>query len=474
MTSPLKAMLPLVVLLSTGGAALAQGPTPAPLTPDDVLRSVTQSLPLLERARQDVALAQGEALEARGAFDLKLKSEALAVRGYYDNGRVKTVLEQPLSTLGLTPYGGYRTGRGTFAPYDGKAQTLSEGELTAGFGLPLLRDRATDARRAERQSADLGVTEAERSFDKARLSYFKEALSEYWDWVAAGQQRRIAQALLDIAEARDRQLADATALGQVAPVERTDNRRAILQRRSALATAQRLMEQQAIDVSLFLRGPDGRPVRPAVDRLPPLPRPAAVAPDADEPSQIQLALERRPELQALRLKRQQREVDLRLAQNTLLPNLDLFSQVSRDFGAGQKSQVASTFEAGVTFVLPLQRRKATGKSMQVQAKISAVDQELRWAEDRVRADVQDALSAVRATRAVLEVVSEELAVARELESLERDRFDLGDSTQFLVNLRELATADAALREARALADYQKALVSVDSATGRLLDRVPAP
>lgn len=90
----------------------------------------------------------------------------------------------------------------------------------------------------------------------------------------------------------------------------------------------------------------------------------------------------------------------------------------------------------------------------------------------MRADVQDALSALRAAQAVLDVVTEEVAVARELEGLERDRFALGDSTQFLVNLRELASADAALREVRALADYQKALVGVSSATGRLLDRVP--
>ncbi len=106
--------------------------------------------------------------------------------------------------------------------------------------------------------------------------------------------------------------------------------------------------------------------------------------------------------------------------------------------------------------------------------MAALDQELRWAEDEVRGDVQDALSAVRAARAVLEVVTEELTVARQLESLERDRFGLGDSTQFFVNLRELATADAALREARALADYQKSLVSVDAASARLLDRAPVP
>ena len=64
--------------------------------------------------------------------------------------------------------------------------------------------------------------------------------------------------------------------------------------------------------------------------------------------------------------------------------------------------------------------------------------------------------------------------ARELEGLERDRFQLGDSTQFLVNLRELNTADAAFREVKALADYQKALVDFEAASGRLVDRLPPP
>lgn len=452
----------------------AQAPTIAPLSPEELLGSVSLALPLLERARQDVNLAEGQAVEARGGFDLKLKAGAEAERGFYDNEQFKTVLEQPLSLFGLNAYGGYRAGRGTFAPYEGKSATLSDGEVSAGFGLPLLRDRAIDGRRADREVAEIGVDVARRDLDKARLGFFKEALAEYWDWVAAGQQRRIAQALLDIAVARDQQLADAVALGQVAPVERTDNLRAILQRRSALAGAQRQIELQAIDVSLYLRGPDGRPIRPAPDRLPDLPRPAAGAAEPDEATEIQAALDRRPELEALRAKQRQQEVALRAAENQVLPSLDLFSEFARDFGTGPDSRAGSSFQGGLTFEWPVQRRKALGKSLQVQAKLSALAQELRWAEDRVRAEVQDALSALRAARAILDVVTEELQVARELEALERDRFALGDSTQFLVNLRELATADAALREARALADYQKALVSVESATGRLLERSPVP
>jgi outer membrane protein TolC len=445
----------------------------APLGADDVLQSIELALPLLERARRDVDLARGELVEASGAFDLKIKAEGRSERGVYDNERAKGFLEQPLALLGLDTYGGYRVGRGVFAPYDGKAATLSEGELSAGFELPLLRDRSIDTRRAGRQVADLGVEVATLGLDKARLTFFKQGLAAYWEWVAAGRQRAVAQALLDLAVARDQQLADAVALGQVAPVERTDNQRAILQRRSAVAVAERQLQLTAIELSLYYRAADGRPLRPTGDRLPALPVPPA-GPEPGEDAEIQMALERRPELQALRAKRAQQQTELRLAENSVLPSLNFFSQASRDFGDGPSSRAGSSFEAGLVFELPVQRRKGTGKSIQARAKLSGLDQELRWAEDQVRADVQDALSAQRAARAVLDVVSEEVRVARELESLERDRFLLGDSTQFLVNLRELASADAALREAKALADYQKALVSVESATGRLLDRVPRP
>ena len=130
--------------------------------------------------------------------------------------------------------------------------------------------------------------------------------------------------------------------------------------------------------------------------------------------------------------------------------------------------------AGLYIELPLQRRKASGKLAQAQAKLSAIDAELRFVQDRVRANVQDAASALRAAFQSVDLVRQELAVARELESLERDRFDLGDSTQFLVNLRALNTADAAFREIKALADHQKALAEFEAASGRLLERAPTP
>jgi outer membrane protein TolC len=451
-------------------AAVIAQPT---LSADELLQAVDRAVPLLERARQDVAIAQGEVREASGAFDLTVGASAKRTRGFYDNERLGGYLEQPLAPWGLNIYGGYRSSRGVFAPYDGQAATLSRGELNAGVDVPLLKNRAIDPRRASRAVAELGVDVAGRGLDKMRLAVFREALAEYWDWAAAGRQLAIARALLDLAEARDQQLADAVALGQIAAVERTDNRRAILQRRAALVTAERAVQMKAIDLSLYLRGPDGAPIRPAPERLPALPIPD-LTPPLDEAREIAEALQRRPELAALGAKRRQQEVELRLAENGTLPSLTWFADTARDLGEGAASRAGASFETGLSFSVPVQRRAATGKVLQSRGKLAVIDQDIRWTEDSIRADVQDALSAVAAARAALDLARDEVAVARELEGLERDRFTLGDSTQFVVNLRELTTAEAAVREARALADYQKALVTLEAATGRLADRVPRP
>jgi cobalt-zinc-cadmium efflux system outer membrane protein len=455
---------------------LAQEPaTPsvaAPLTADDVVASVERAWPVLAQARQGVEEARGALLATQGAFDLKAKSTVSRMDGYYDNTRTYSVLEQPLSTLGIDLYAGYRSGQGTFAPYDGKAQTLSGGEWLTGLRVPLLQDRAIDARRADRQAASLDMTRAEQDLEKSRLSAYKQALAAYWDWVAAGRQYQVARDLLLLAEARDQQLADAAQLGQLAPVERTDNLRAILQRRSALVAAERLVQLRAIDLSLFLRRSDGSPIRPSTEQLPPLPASGDRVPGSEH-ILIDVARQRRPELLSVQAKREQQEVALRLAQNQRLASLDLFGETWQGTGDGSISRQGQNAQFGVTFALPLQRRKAIGKARQIEAKLTTLQLEWQWVADQIGADVQDALSAVEAARAGLTLLQQEVAVAVELEGLERDRFQLGDSTQFLVNLRELATADARLREARARADYQKALVSLDAATGQLLDRRPS-
>jgi len=122
---------------------------------------------------------------------------------------------------------------------------------------------------------------------------------------------------------------------------------------------------------------------------------------------------------------------------------------------------------GRAFVLPIQRRAARGSVQAATATLTRLEAELRLVRDRVRAKIEDAASALSAALEVVGLVTDEAMTARQLEQAERDRFALGDSTQFLVNLRELATADAAVRVITATADAHRARAAYDAATGRL-------
>ena len=59
-------------------------------------------------------------------------------------------------------------------------------------------------------------------------------------------------------------------------------------------------------------------------------------------------------------------------------------------------------------------------------------------------------------------------MTRRVEDAERLRFELGDSTLFVLNQREQATAEAAIREANALADYFRAYAAYELAIAKAL------
>jgi hypothetical protein len=80
----------------------------------------------------------------------------------------------------------------------------------------------------------------------------------------------------------------------------------------------------------------------------------------------------------------------------------------------------------------------------------------RLTADRIGAEVNDALWALSASRKRLHVAQAELRLAAEDEEDERTRLALGDGNILFVNLREQATAEAALREIDALLDNHRA------------------
>lgn len=448
------------------GALLAAAPARArpaeevedPLTLAEILESTRVHYPPLLAAIQEIELAEGGRRAALGKFDTGLSFGGAADRfGFYENYRLDVGLEQSLQLWGAKLYAGWRLGQGDFAPYSGLLETRDGGEVRAGIKLPLLRDRGIDRSRAKLEQARIGVTLAELSVVEQQILVRQLATWAYWDWVAAGGSFEVARDLLELALARDAFLRESVDAGALPEIEVTDNRRAILKRRSDLVSAERQLSKAAIYLSLYYRDAQGEPVVPEPVRLPggfPSPEPFDPARFEED---VALALGRRPELQSVRAEAEGVRVDERLGSNLAMPGLDLALGATVESGASPDvKRGPSELKAGLVLSLPVQRREGLGKRQQARAKLEQLRRKEQFLSEKIEAEVRDAAIALKAAFEKASLLDEEVEVTRELESLERERFELGDTNLFTVNLREAAAADAEYRRIESLADYQRA------------------
>ncbi|MBA3976066.1 MAG: channel protein TolC [Candidatus Solibacter sp.] len=443
------------------------------LTLERVLQSVETHYPPLLAALQDKVLASADLMVAEGRFDMALRGGYDGTHfGAYPNDVYRASVEKPLEYNGMTLTGGYQLGQGTFAGYDGRRETDTAGEFRTGLRAPLLRDRAMDPRRADLYKAVIGRRIADLGVDQQRLAIIQMAARRYYDWVASGRRLEAAEAVLKVAEERDQQLKDASEMGQIPRIDVTDNLRAILTRRNQVIEARRALELAAIDLSLYYRDGSGRPTLAESALLPPdFPALKDLTQQrlADD---VDLALMRRPEVRRFTAQKEQVEIDRKLARNQLLPNVDVAVNYSRNAGGRIIKRGPDELLASLIFDLPIERRQAKGRDLAAVARIRQFDERERFARDQITAEVQDAYSAVKAAYGRVQVLRQELEVARQLEEAERARFQLGDGTLFLVNLREQATFDTAIRELAATNEYFRAWALYEYAIAEALRGTP--
>lgn len=177
-----------------------------------------------------------------------------------------------------------------------------------------------------------------------------------------------------------------------------------------------------------------------------------------------LALKNRPELAQLELLKDMTDIDLDLARNQLLPIVDLYAGPGIDTGAGS---IGPLFKAGISVAVPLRNRTARGQVEQAKLKLQKLDLYQKALLQQVLLEVEDTASELKMTYQRYESAREAYQLAKQLEEGERTRFELGDSTLFLVNQRERSTAEAFIKMVEIQAEYQQAAIRMVAVTGQL-------
>lgn len=450
--------LPLLVLVP-----LAANVGRKHLTLATVYENLEKTFPVILLSMREIRKAEFDILSAQGAFDFALKGSATNNTGYYDSNRFETNLEKPTSIWGTSFFAGYRVSSGDFPDYYGERRTNSAGEVRFGGRIPLWRDRSIDQGRLDVKQGELNRGIAENILSEQRLGVFRDAAVSYFNWLAAGQRRKIVQDLLVLAETRNEQIEKRVKLGDIPAIELKENERAILARREQVTAAERLLQKSSLYLSLYYRTPEGKMISPPVEEMPPVFEPEVPVSEGSFEKDKGYALENRPELKRILNEIEMEKNALAFHENQRGPQLDLILRGSRDIQNGTNFR-RDPWEGdfSLVFNIPLQTRKQDGKIGGTEQKIEILKTKLSYQKDKISIEAGDALIALENALKRLQIIREEVKVAESLAKAEKKRFDLGDSTLLIVNLREQNAAEVALRLIGAETDYWNAKADYDA------------
>ena len=441
----------------------------APIELDAVLVSVENHFPLLIAAAAEREVADGRVVSANGQFDLQFSASSMSLPlGFYQNYRSGVALSQPVYQNGGYVYGGYRLGRGDFPDWYKERQTDGNGEYAVGMGVPLLKDRAIDKRRADLFRAQLDSRSVDPQIQTQLILFSRDATLAYWSWLAAGKSLDVQLNQLRLAKERVQQISLRVEKGDLPSIAKIDNDRFIAARQTKLIEATRAFQSAAITLSLFLRTDDGRPLLATENNLPTdFPIMGESDPqqlDAD----IAQAISQRPEIAEIDFELQKVQIDRQAAQNLLLPKLDVVVGASKDMGTAASAiddKSPLELEAGFLAEVPLQRRDAIGKIQTAQAKQSQLTARRAFIVDKIALSVQDTYSGIQNARERFEQASINKALAMQSMDIGQKQFMAGDIDLIVLNIYEQAEADAELVVIDAEVEYYSALANYRAALG---------
>ncbi|GFD91200.1 multidrug transporter [Tenacibaculum sp. KUL152] len=393
---------------------------------------------------------------ARSNFDPVIEQKTNSrVSGYYDGTNLTQRFTNPIEDFNGSVFGEYRISDGDFPSYEGGYETLSAGEASVGVAISLLQNREIDKRRTELRNAGLATSQWQALATSLINDFIYRGIVEYIAWYESALQVSAVKELLATASEREKALVTRVEKGDLASIILTEFKANLLQQKLLLAELKQKRDAHAQMLSFYWRSPTG-------DML--------VINEATPPSDIQWpfwigngqlitlrnALRQHPELDIMKLEQAVVENKSALAENALLPKLDLKAAVARDIGSGSETLEGTETKLGLSFSYPLGNRKAKAERAQLQSKQRELQHKLVSTQQAITQRFEQALVYWTQAKDIVELQSENATLAKTLSRVERTRFDAGDSDMFVLNARAQNEIKAQIKEIKARVDLLKA------------------
>lgn len=441
------------------------------MTEDRLMRLVEEYHPVSVQSQLLLRKGESKVRKARGGFDPKLGGTL--DQKYYDDKDYYSLLDGGLKIptwYGVEVKTGYEQNQGQFLNDE---NTVPAGGLWyAGISVPLGKGLIIDKRRATLQQAQLyaQATEAERQQMLNNL-YF-DANKQYWKWVAAWNQIQVYEEALELARVRFGQVKRRYELGDKPAID-TLEAMIQVQNRQLLRNQSRLdYQNMTLDLSNFLWFENNTPLIISEELRPPsvleLRLDAILPLDTLQDILENLAMEH-PAMQLYDYKQADLEVERRIKAENLKPEINLnYNALNEPVGLDvTNGYVSENYKWGASFNFPLFLRKQRGDLQLTKIKIQETElgqqQKLLELQNKVRSYYNEQINLDQQVTLMTVAVRNYSALL----AGERQKFETGESSLFLINSREVKLIEARLKSIELVTKYQVARTGITWSSGKL-------
>lgn len=413
---------------------------------DEYLGYVKKFHPIVKQANLVIDESQAKLMKSRGAFDPKIEVD-------YDRKKFKNTeyFDRLNGTFKIPTWFGVEL-KGTFEENTGdflnpEAFVPEDGLYSAGVAVPLGQGLLINTRMAALKQAKLFREQAKADRDIFVNTILYDASLVYFKWLRAYKELILFENFLVNAEQRYQGVLKGVEVGENAEIDATEARIAVNNRKLSLEQSRVKLIKSALELSNFLWLDNNVPVELQQDVIPDL----NTEPIVDDTFNIneledeKTLIEVHPKMVSLDYKLQGLQVDARLKANRLLPRIDVEYNFITETPEIARTFSTSEYKGGLNISFPLFLRKERGdlklariKQSDTEFEINATRVNLR---NKINAIKQELQSYVTQNAITNEMVQD---YQRMLQAEER-KFELGESSLFLVNSRESKLIDGQLK-----------------------------
>lgn len=408
---------------------------------EDYMQWVQAYHPVAIQADLNLRLGQMEVRKARGGFDPmlygNLDKKEFNQSTYFEKREAGVVVP---TWMGVELMGSFEQNNGAFLNSESSVPT--NGLLSAGASVNLGQGLILDDRRATLRKAQLyeQATEVERLNFRNELNL--QATAAYWKWAAAYENKLVLEDGVKLAKIRYEGIKRSYELGEQPAIDTVEALSQLLNRQYRLQLAENAFFENTQVLNTYLWNDSGEPM--LLD--------SAVIPqalsqfllEAPEPEELRTLVGRHPELVLTDFDLASLKVDRQLKTQELLPVVKMkYNFLTENLAEAQPSPLfENNYKWGVSVYTPLFLRKTRGDLGSTKAKIEIKQTGRNLKEQQLRTKLETELNSWKVLNQQVRTLTENVKSLEALLTGETRRFEIGESSLFLVNAREVAVFDS--------------------------------